>query len=184
MYFLRGSLPWQGLKANNKKQKYEKILEKKVSVSTEALCRGYPGTFFLKLIEITLKSDCYGVSAEFRLYFEHVKALGFEDRPDYDYLKRLFRELFFKKGFSYDNVYDWDLIGTPAAAVNVAARDTNIIESHPLPPPPVIEDEDPMLHEDTTQTGRIAGIDMPSVVDAEAQRTYQTAPMHNGKDSH
>jgi casein kinase 1/casein kinase I family protein HRR25 len=48
--------------------------------------------------------------AEFKAYFEHVKALRFEDRPDYDYLKRLFRELFFRKGFSFDNIFDWDLL--------------------------------------------------------------------------
>ena len=53
---------------------------------------------------------------EFRHYFEHVKSLGFEDRPDYDYLKRLFRELFFRQGFAYDNLYDWDLIAQSSAA--------------------------------------------------------------------
>ncbi len=47
---------------------------------------------------------------EFRSYFEHVKSLGFDDRPDYDYLKRLFRDLFFRKGYTYDNLYDWDLL--------------------------------------------------------------------------
>jgi hypothetical protein len=43
------------------------------------------------------------------LFFDHVKNLNFDDRPDYDYLKRLFRELFFRKGFSYDNMFDWEL---------------------------------------------------------------------------
>ena len=88
MYFLRGSLPWQGLKANTKTQKYERILERKISTSTEMLCKGFP--------------------AEFRSYFEHIRSLRFDDRPDYDYIKRLFRELFFRKGFSYDNIFDWE----------------------------------------------------------------------------
>ena len=39
MYFLRGSLPWQGLKAVTKKQKYEKISEKKMSTPIESLTR-------------------------------------------------------------------------------------------------------------------------------------------------
>ena len=43
MYFNRGSLPWQGLKAATKRQKYERISEKKMSTSIEELCKGYPG---------------------------------------------------------------------------------------------------------------------------------------------
>lgn len=39
MYFNRGSLPWQGLKAATKKQKYEKISEKKMSTPVELLCK-------------------------------------------------------------------------------------------------------------------------------------------------
>ena len=39
MYFNKGSLPWQGLKAADKKQKYEKISEKKMSTNVEALCK-------------------------------------------------------------------------------------------------------------------------------------------------
>eukprot|EP00985_Skeletonema_marinoi_P029455 scaffold27929_cov124-Skeletonema_marinoi.AAC.1 len=79
MYFIRGSLPWQGLKANTKKQKYERIMDRKMSTSTEQLCKGY--------------------ATEFRSYFEYCRSLRFEDRPDYAYLKRLFKELFYRKGF-------------------------------------------------------------------------------------
>jgi casein kinase 1/casein kinase I family protein HRR25 len=86
-YFIRGSLPWQGLKANTKKQKYERIMDRKMSTSTEQLCKGYP--------------------SEFRSYFEYCRSLRFEDRPDYAYLKRLFKELFYRKGFQYDNMFDW-----------------------------------------------------------------------------
>jgi casein kinase 1 len=45
MYFLRGSLPWQGLKAATNKQKYEKIGEKKQTTPIKELCEGFPGTF-------------------------------------------------------------------------------------------------------------------------------------------
>lgn len=39
MYFNRGSLPWQGLKAATKRQKYERISEKKMSTPIEELCK-------------------------------------------------------------------------------------------------------------------------------------------------
>ena len=45
MYFLRGSLPWQGLKAATNKQKYEKIGEKKQTTPIKELCEGFPGKF-------------------------------------------------------------------------------------------------------------------------------------------
>ena len=44
LYFLRGGLPWQGLKAATNKQKYEKIGEKKQTTPIRDLCEGYPGT--------------------------------------------------------------------------------------------------------------------------------------------
>ena len=46
MYFLRGGLPWQGLKAATNKQKYEKIGEKKQTTQIKELCDGFPGMFF------------------------------------------------------------------------------------------------------------------------------------------
>jgi casein kinase 1 len=44
MYFLRGGLPWQGLKAATNKQKYEKIGEKKQTTPIKDLCDSFPGT--------------------------------------------------------------------------------------------------------------------------------------------
>lgn len=78
MYFLRGSLPWQGLQAATKKQKYEKISEKKMKTPFEVLCKGFP--------------------QEFVLYFQYVRGQRFEEKPDYAYLRRLFRDLFAKEG--------------------------------------------------------------------------------------
>ncbi|KAG7353301.1 protein kinase domain containing protein [Nitzschia inconspicua] len=105
MYFIRGSLPWQGLKANTKKQKYERIMDRKMSTSTEQLCKGY--------------------ATEFRSYFEYCRSLRFEDRPDYAYLKRLFKELFYRKGFQYDNMFDWTVL-------NLQQERSRVPPEHPL----------------------------------------------------
>jgi casein kinase 1 delta len=90
MYFLRGSLPWQGLKAATKKQKYERISEKKMSTSVEELCKGHP--------------------SEFVTYLNFCRSLRFEDKPDYSYLRQLFRNLFHRNGYTYDYVFDWNLL--------------------------------------------------------------------------
>ena len=42
LYFLRGSLPWQGLRAANKEDKYAKIFMKKRSTPCDVLCKGFP----------------------------------------------------------------------------------------------------------------------------------------------
>lgn len=44
VYFLNGSLPWQGLYGNTKGEKYRVIMEKKRDTSIEVLCNGLPGT--------------------------------------------------------------------------------------------------------------------------------------------
>ncbi|KAL9252564.1 Casein kinase 1-like protein [Drosera capensis] len=93
MYFLRGSLPWQGLKAGTKKQKYDKISERKMLTPIEALCKGYP--------------------SEFTSYFHYCRSLRFDDKPDYSYLKRLFRDLFIREGYQFDYVFDWTVLKYP-----------------------------------------------------------------------
>lgn len=43
IYLCRSKLPWQGLRAATKKEKYDKISDKKMSTPIEVLCKGYPG---------------------------------------------------------------------------------------------------------------------------------------------
>ena len=50
---------------------------------------------------------CKGLPYELSLYMIYVKALRFEDKPDYNYLKRLFKELFFNMNYELDYMYDW-----------------------------------------------------------------------------
>ncbi|CAL5404064.1 unnamed protein product [Camellia sinensis] len=102
MYFLRGSLPWQGLKAGTKKQKYDKISEKKMLTSIEVLCKGYP--------------------SEFISYFHYCRSLRFEDKPDYAYLKRLFRDLFIREGYQFDYVFDWTILKYPQIGASSRQR--------------------------------------------------------------
>uniref|UniRef100_A0A2P2MLJ9 Casein kinase I isoform delta-like protein n=1 Tax=Rhizophora mucronata TaxID=61149 RepID=A0A2P2MLJ9_RHIMU len=78
LYFLRGSLPWQGLKAATKKQKYDKICEKKLSTPIEVLCKSHP--------------------VEFASYLHYCHSLTFDQRPDYGFLKRLFHDLLVREG--------------------------------------------------------------------------------------
>jgi hypothetical protein len=40
---LKGKLPWQGLDAASKEEKYQKIKEKKLEISFTELCEGVPG---------------------------------------------------------------------------------------------------------------------------------------------
>ena len=45
IYFIKGKLPWQGISAQNKAEKYHKIMEKKMSIPVEYLCLGLPSIF-------------------------------------------------------------------------------------------------------------------------------------------
>ncbi|XP_009800529.1 uncharacterized protein LOC107807697 [Nicotiana tabacum] len=110
MYFLRGSLPWQGLKAGTKKQKYDKISEKKMLTPIEVLCKSYP--------------------SEFISYFHYCRSLRFEDKPDYSYLKRLFRDLFIREGYQFDYVFDWTILKYPQ--IGASSRGRNISGSAAL----------------------------------------------------
>lgn len=73
VYFVKGSLPWQGLGGKNKTEKYNAIKDKKMQLSVEALCKGIP--------------------SEFAEFLKYCKNLRFEETPNYDYLRGLFKNI-------------------------------------------------------------------------------------------
>ena len=87
MYFLKGSLPWQGLPIKNKDDKYGNILLKKKETSPEELCNGFP--------------------KEFEYYIKYTRELKYEEDPNYLYLENLFIDVLKKMDFQLDYYYDW-----------------------------------------------------------------------------
>jgi len=86
IYFARGSLPWQGLKVAKEHTRNKIIKDKKINTSIKDLCGSLP--------------------EEFAAYLNYVRDLGFTEQP---YLRKLLGDLFLRKGFEYDNVFDWTI---------------------------------------------------------------------------
>ncbi|XP_053128102.1 casein kinase I isoform X3 [Hemicordylus capensis] len=135
MYFLRGSLPWQGLKALRKgtscfwdvpllmsrkeifqadtlKERYQKIGDTKRNTPIDVLCENFP--------------------EEMAAYLRYVRRLDFFERPDYDYLRTIFTELFEKRGYTFDYAYDWvgRPIPTPVGPMHVESGPSIAREAH------------------------------------------------------
>ena len=60
-----------------------------------------------KKSEMSLEELCEELPVEFITYMTRVRELKFEERPDYDNLRNLFKDLFYRSGFEYDYSYDW-----------------------------------------------------------------------------
>jgi len=87
MYFLRGSLPWQGLKAETLKERYQKIGDTKRATHIDVLCQNHP--------------------EEFAKYLKYVRNLDFFETPNYEYLRKLFKDLMESRNYSCDYNFDW-----------------------------------------------------------------------------
>jgi casein kinase 1, gamma len=87
VYFLKGKLPWQGLRARTLREKYQKISDTKQSCPIVILCRNLP--------------------EEVSTYLRYVRSLDFFETPDYNYLRKLFQARFEQEGFVDDSQFDW-----------------------------------------------------------------------------
>jgi len=87
IYFLHGSLPWYDAKASTHNQR-NKIRWMKVN---------------------TIPNLLVGLPNEFSVFLDYTHTLGFEGKPDYGYMHRLFHDLCIRKGYEDDNIFDWCL---------------------------------------------------------------------------
>lgn len=88
LYFLWGSLPWQSMKGQNKKEKYEKIMEKKLTYSIGFLTEGLP--------------------REFSEILAYVRTIYFSDEPDYEFIKNKLLHMAHREGYDLAmKDYDW-----------------------------------------------------------------------------
>jgi len=104
VYFLKGGLPWQGLKAKSATKKYKLIMEKKQSITIPALCQGCP--------------------SQFAEYLAYCRSLKFEAKPNIAYLRGMFRDLFRTQGYTNNNSsLDWDWTRIDAGGPSAGERE-------------------------------------------------------------
>ena len=87
VYFLKGSFPWHNINFITKKERIKKIIKIKMN-SLDIICNGCP--------------------EEFMTFIQYSRNLKFEDRPDYNYLRKILRQIKNKNKliFNYDK-FDW-----------------------------------------------------------------------------
>ena len=88
IYFLKGTLPWQGMVLKDPKRKYDKIKQLKYDIKLDVLCEGQP--------------------VELAKFIQYARDMKFEDKPDYNYLRGLLRKAAEKNGLQFDSSkFDW-----------------------------------------------------------------------------
>ena len=91
IYIYTGKLPWKGinLKDRQRKKKYLEMLLLKKFTSPEKICEGMPN--------------------EFVDFYKYCKSLNFEQDPDYEYLRKIFRKILSNCLVLNDYKFSWIL---------------------------------------------------------------------------
>jgi hypothetical protein len=87
IYFALGRLPWQGIEAQSRKQRYDKIMESKMNIKMGKLCHGLPNVFGHIL--------------------QYSRSLSFSERPSYASLSRLLVHSMPPTNYR-EFIYDWE----------------------------------------------------------------------------
>ena len=87
IFFMRGDLPWEGVEAKNKTDKYRKIYRLKKLYTPEKLCQNLP--------------------KEMSEFLRYCRNLDFEQEPNYEYCSSLFNNILIKNGTYNDLIFSW-----------------------------------------------------------------------------
>ncbi len=91
IYFLKGELPWQGIRGKSLQEKFEEIMKKKLELDLNSLCQDLP--------------------KEILTYLQYCRKLEFTADPDYNYLFSLFRSILRRESCDLNyNLFDWNMI--------------------------------------------------------------------------
>lgn len=93
VFFMKGKLPWQGIVAKTKPEKYSKIMEKKLNISVEMLCKGLPE-------EVTAS-------------LKYIKSLRFDEQPNYLYLRSSLLKIAEREQVRIDHIFEWKQPSNP-----------------------------------------------------------------------
>ncbi len=72
-------------------------MEKKIATTPDEICKNLPGNLALTI-------------DEFMSYFQYCRGLQFEEKPDYNYIRSLFKLVFEKYNYENDFDFDWNQI--------------------------------------------------------------------------
>jgi len=63
---------------------------------------------------------------EFGIYLNYVRKLGFEETPDYEFLRELFTKVIRSNGDVDDGLFDWNLLNGRPIALTQCFRSSNL----------------------------------------------------------
>ena len=92
LYFMKGSLPWMGIKASKKREKIEKITSIKTTIPSQKVCEGCPS-----------KNDLDEIAS----ILDHVKRLKYDEKPSYNLIRKTLHDLVYTKTDGLNLVFEW-----------------------------------------------------------------------------
>ena len=89
IYFMKGDLPWQNIQSDNEISKYMKIYMMKKEIKEKELCDGLPKEIY-KLLK-------------------YINSLDFDQKPNYEYMRSLFKKILYKNNIKYNEniTFSW-----------------------------------------------------------------------------